>query len=211
MRFFIKPLEAVNAGIFVDTRDIREYLRTHSFGKRVLNLFCYTGLLGLAASVGKAAEVVQVDVSKRVLAWAKENWQLNAETGAGPTRFICEDSSAFLDKEARRVARGKQGYDIVIIDPPAYGAAGKGGFSLLRDLPTLVAGIMKVLGPNGELLLMCNLRELSSARLADIVSDAASKSGRDLVSCVELMAPATDFRASSLQASSMRGVQAKLA
>lgn len=206
MQFFIRPLEAVNAGVFVDTREVRTHLRQQAQGKRVLNLFCYTGLLGLAASCAGASEVVQVDVSKRMLSWAKENWQLNQYEGASPMRFICEDAASFLEKESRRIERGKEGYHIVIIDPPAYGAAGKRGFSLSRDLPILLGGITKVLAPMGELLLMCNLRELSSSRLRDMVSSAVDDSGRAIVQMQELSAPVTDFRCSSAQASSMRGV-----
>jgi 23S rRNA G2069 N7-methylase RlmK/C1962 C5-methylase RlmI len=206
MQFLIRPLEAVNAGVFVDTREVRTQLRQRARGKRVLNLFCYTGLLGLAASCTGATEVVQVDVSKRMLTWAKENWQLNKIDGAGPMRFICEDAASFLEKEVRRIERGKEGYHIVIIDPPVYGAAGKRGFSLSRDLPILLHGITKVLAPMGELLLMCNLKELSSLRLRDMVSSAVDESGRALDQVRELNAPATDFRCSSAQASSMRGV-----
>lgn len=70
-------------GLFLDMQSVREYLAVSSSGFRVLNLFCFTGSLGVAALAGGAREVVQVDVSKMALTWAKENFELNSQLGTG--------------------------------------------------------------------------------------------------------------------------------
>ncbi|MEG0799253.1 MAG: class I SAM-dependent methyltransferase [Bacilli bacterium] len=83
---------------------------------RVLNLFAYTGGATLAASKGGASEVVHVDASSGMIAWAKENVILSG-LESNKIRFICEDCLKFVQREARRGSK----YDVIIMDPPSYG------------------------------------------------------------------------------------------
>ncbi|MBX7143460.1 MAG: class I SAM-dependent methyltransferase [Oligoflexia bacterium] len=210
MRYLVRPEQAVNAGVFVDTREVRKLLRTSCAGQQVLNLFCYTGLLGLAALCSGAEVVTQVDVSKSILQWAGENRALNEGSAHGTMRLICDDAVVFLEKESRRHERGKQGYHTVIIDPPSFGSGPKRSFSLQRNMPILLSGGMKVLEPGGRLFAMCNLRALSSADLYDMLQQAAASLGRRVQNWQTLESPAPDFRTPPTQASSMRGILAWL-
>lgn len=100
---------------------------------RVLNLFGYTGLASLVASAA-GAEVTHVDASKKAVQWAREN-QEAARLTDKPIRWIVEDAQKFAEREARRGNR----YDIILLDPPAYGRGPKGEvWQLFENLPAMV-------------------------------------------------------------------------
>jgi 23S rRNA (cytosine1962-C5)-methyltransferase len=100
---------------------------------RVLNLFGYTGIASLVAARAGAV-VTHVDASKKAIGWARENQEVARLTDK-PIRWICEDALKFAEREERRGSR----YDIVLLDPPAYGRGPKGEvWQLFEDLPAMV-------------------------------------------------------------------------
>ncbi|MDN5925787.1 MAG: class I SAM-dependent rRNA methyltransferase [Hyphomicrobiales bacterium] len=109
---------------------------------KVLNLFGYTGLASLVAARA-GAEVTHVDASKKAIGWARENQEI-ARLGDRPIRWICEDAMKFAEREERRGSR----YDIVLLDPPAYGRGPKGEvWQLFDDLPALADICRSILAP----------------------------------------------------------------
>jgi len=109
---------------------------------KVLNLFGYTGLASLVAAKA-GAEVTHVDASKKAIGWARENQEV-ARLADKPIRWICEDAMKFAEREERRGSR----YDIVLLDPPAYGRGPKGEvWQLFEDLPALVDVCRAILTP----------------------------------------------------------------
>jgi 23S rRNA (cytosine1962-C5)-methyltransferase len=109
---------------------------------KVLNLFGYTGLASLVAARA-GAEVTHVDASKKAIGWAREDQEM-ARLSDRPIRWICEDAMKFAEREERRGSR----YDIVLLDPPAYGRGPKGEvWQLFDDLPALVDICRSILTP----------------------------------------------------------------
>ncbi len=109
---------------------------------KVLNLFGYTGLASLVAARA-GAEVTHVDASKKAIGWARENQEVAGLTDK-PIRWIVEDAQKFAEREARRGNR----YDIVLLDPPAYGRGPKGEvWQLFDNLPAMVDTCREVLSP----------------------------------------------------------------
>ncbi len=109
---------------------------------RVLNLFGYTGLASLVAARA-GAHVTHVDASKRAIGWARENQEM-ARLADKPIRWICEDAMKFVEREARRDSR----YDIVLLDPPAYGRGPKGEvWQLFDHLPAMAELCRAILSP----------------------------------------------------------------
>ena len=110
-------------GIFPEQRSIWRWITrtiTHAneAGRQqasVLNLFAYSGGATLAAA-RCGAQVCHLDASKGMVAWARQNAELNNLTDA-PVRWIVDDANKFLDREIRRNRR----YDAIILDPPTYG------------------------------------------------------------------------------------------
>jgi 23S rRNA (cytosine1962-C5)-methyltransferase len=109
---------------------------------KVLNLFGYTGLASLVAARA-GAEVTHVDASKKAIGWARENQEV-ARLSDKPIRWICEDAMKFAEREERRGSR----YDIVLLDPPAYGRGPKGEvWQLFENLPALADVCRSILTP----------------------------------------------------------------
>ncbi len=81
-----------DAGFYLDTRNLRRWLREQADGKKVLNTFAYTGSLGIAAGVGGAVEVIQTDIDQKFLEFAIKSWQLN-ELDTDKTRILPGDFS----------------------------------------------------------------------------------------------------------------------
>ncbi len=107
---------------------------------RVLNLFGYTGLASLVAARAGAA-VTHVDASKKAIGWARENQQM-AGMSEKPIRWICEDAVKFVEREARR----GNGYDIILLDPPAYGRGPKGEvWQLFEQLAAMIEACRAIL------------------------------------------------------------------
>ncbi|WP_306117326.1 MULTISPECIES: RsmD family RNA methyltransferase [unclassified Roseitalea] len=107
---------------------------------RVLNLFGYTGIASLVAARA-GAEVTHVDASKKAIGWAREN-QAHAGLEDKPIRWICEDAMKFVVREGRR----GNVYDIVLLDPPAYGRGPAGEvWQLFEHLPDMLDGCRAIL------------------------------------------------------------------
>ena len=86
---------------------------------KVLNLFAYTGAATMACSMA-GAEVTQVDASKGMTDWAKENMELN-NLQNNKIRFIVDDCLKFVEREKRRGNK----YDAIVMDPPSFGRGPK--------------------------------------------------------------------------------------
>ena len=108
---------------------------------KVLNLFAYTGAATMAASMAGATEVVQVDASKGMTEWAKENMKLCGLQDK-KIRFIVDDCLKFVLREARRGNK----YDAIIMDPPSYGRGPNGEvWKFEQNLDVLINACMEVL------------------------------------------------------------------
>jgi 23S rRNA (cytosine1962-C5)-methyltransferase len=109
----------------------------------VLNLFGYTGLASLAAA-SAGAKVTHVDASKKSVSWARENQALS-KLEEKPIRWIVDDASKFVQREARRGAK----YDGIILDPPKFGRGPKGEvWEVYKSLPNLLETCRACLSDN---------------------------------------------------------------
>jgi 23S rRNA (cytosine1962-C5)-methyltransferase len=172
-RFEVHLTTGVNVGLFTDMRDERRRLAAMAAGRRVLNLFAYTGALSVATLSGGAASVTSVDLSEGALAWARDNVALN---GLDPARHVtlASDAARFV-AEAR--TRGDR-YDLVLVDPPSYSAARGAAFSIERDYPALLDGLVELVGTGGALFAVTNTRGFS---LTGALCHAVATQGRQAV------------------------------
>ena len=100
----------MNPGLFLDMREVRSWVGDNAKNKTVLNLFAYTCSLGVAATLGQAQRVLNLDLSKSYLEWGKRNYALNG-LKADDTDFVFGDAFDWLARFARR----KQTFDVVIL------------------------------------------------------------------------------------------------
>jgi 23S rRNA (cytosine1962-C5)-methyltransferase len=170
----VHPLAGLNHGLFTDMREHRLGLTRLAAEARVLNLFSYTGALGLACARAGAASVVSVDTSAGVQAWARGNFGRSGLTDAARFRFETGDASRFLT----RAARDKERYDLVLIDPPSTSSAagGAGSWVLSRDYPALIAKAAAVIPTDGLLWLASNTQD--GAPLAKLAHKGLREAGR---------------------------------
>lgn len=109
LRFRVEPEEGQKTGFFLDQRENRRDARALAGGKRVLNLFSYTGAFGVYAAAGGAVSVENVDVSARAIELARENHALN---GSDAT-FTTADAFQY-------VRQTHEQFDLIVCDPPAF-------------------------------------------------------------------------------------------
>ena len=159
LAYEIHPLGGLNAGLFTDMREHRRGLHRFAAGKRVLNLFSYTGALSLACAKAGAASVTSVDTSAGVNAWAAGNFARAGFPNNDPRwKFETGDAVRYL----ARAIRDKERYDLVMIDPPTFSTARGQAWTLDRDYPALIAQAATVLPEGGVLWLAANTHELGS-------------------------------------------------
>jgi 23S rRNA (cytosine1962-C5)-methyltransferase len=156
LRVLVRPSEGLSTGLFLDMRETRAWLRAQAAGRTVLNCFAYTCAFGVAALLGGAARVVNLDVSRRYLDWGKRNYQRNGLDPAG-TDFIFGDVFDWL----QRFARQGQTFDLVLLDPPSFATTRRTRFAVEQDYHRLAALAAPVVAPGGRLVACANAHALS--------------------------------------------------
>lgn len=122
LKFRVDWLRGQKTGFFVDQRENRSLLEHYARGKRVLNMFCYTGGFSFYAMRGGAELVHSVDSSAKAIELTKENVELNFPGDARHQAF-CEDAFKFLEGIGMPKANSQKSiasYDLIILDPPAF-------------------------------------------------------------------------------------------
>jgi len=130
-------------------------------GRRVLNLFSYTGAFTVYAAGGGAASSTSVDLSATYLDWAAENLARN-RIDAGRHALVRSDVRRFLD-DAR--GRGER-WDLAVVDPPTFSNSKAMDYvwDVQRDHGELLAAVAAVLAPGGTLWFSTNRRRFSLDR-----------------------------------------------
>jgi 23S rRNA (cytosine1962-C5)-methyltransferase len=159
LRFLIRPGAGLSTGLFLDMRETRARVRELADGRTVLNLFAYTCAFGVAAAVGGAARVLNVDLARPALEWGQQNYRLNG-LSPEPYDFVHGDAFDWLRRLARRGTR----FDIVIADPPSFSSVKGRAFAVARDYAQLAAACACVVAPGG--LLLCCANEVRLPRRA---------------------------------------------
>ena len=154
LTFLVEPLARRNEGLYLDARPARAWLLENSDGRRVLNLFAYTGSLGVAAAAGGARWVSHVELQKRQLLRAKENHRLNG-LAVDDRNFVRED----LYKHLRRAAKRDVEVDGIILDPPPMVPKRGAHLPPGQDYSTLVPLCAPRLAVGGWLLCFFHRRE----------------------------------------------------
>lgn len=116
LKFRVDWLKGQKTGFFVDQRENRSLLEKFSKGKRVLNMFCYTGGFSFYAMRGGAELVHSVDSSAKAIELTKQNVELNFP-GDPRHEAFCEDAFKYLESVGQSSALT---YDLIILDPPAF-------------------------------------------------------------------------------------------
>ena len=114
LNFIVNLSDYVDTGLFLDHRQTRDMVRKLANGKRVLNLFGYTGAFTVYAIDGGANSTVTVDLSKNYLSWAHRNLLVN-NFPSDNHQFVRADAMEFVMEMA-----SPEEFDIAIVDPPTF-------------------------------------------------------------------------------------------
>jgi 23S rRNA (cytosine1962-C5)-methyltransferase len=171
LKFIINLTDYLDTGLFLDHRITRQNVKEESTGKKVLNLFAYTGSFSVYAAAGKASEVTTVDLSNTYISWAKRNMHLNGFEDDEQYRYTQADVMSWLKNAA------SQQFDIVILDPPTFSNSKRmeGILDIQRDHVQLINDCLRVLKPGGKIWFSNNARKfimekekINSAMIKDI-------------------------------------------
>ncbi len=143
-RYGVNLQDFIDTGLFLDHRPLRSRIADTARDRRVLNLFCYTGSLSVAAAQGGATHVTSVDLSERYLAWAEDNFRLNRLDPAAH-RTVATDCRAFLDDD-------RTAYDLIVLDPPIASTSARArDFDVQADATWFITRCLDRLAPGGVL------------------------------------------------------------
>lgn len=146
IQFTADLVHGQKTGFYLDQRENRHRLQKYAAGKRVLNVFGYTGGFSVYAGVGGAAQVTTVDSARPALDAAAAHWTLNGLDAERHT-VVCADAFDFL-REAN--GDGRQ-WDIVILDPPSFAPSRDTLPKALRAYKKLIAAGASVTAEDGIL------------------------------------------------------------
>lgn len=158
LSFLVSLEKGLDTGLFPDQRKNRRDLMSRAKGKRVLNLFSYTGAFSVAAAAAGASRVTSVDVSPAYTDWARENFSAN-RLNPSRHRFIvgdCLDTLVDLGRQGER-------FDIIIMDPPSFSTTSKSRFTTRGGTSDLAAAALPLLQEGGVLLCSSNHQKVDIA------------------------------------------------
>ncbi len=131
-------------GFFLDQRDSRAMVERYAAGKRVLNMFCYSGGFSSYALRGGAAHVDSVDISRSAIELTRQNIALLGAAYERRHDACCEDVFAFMEQQT-------EPYDLIVLDPPAFAKHLKVKDQGIKGYRTINRKAMQLLSPGGLL------------------------------------------------------------
>ena len=187
LRFHVDWMGGQKTGFFVDQRDNRALLETYAHGRRVLNMFCYTGGFSFYAMRGGAALVHSVDSSARAIDITRSNVELNFPDDPRHQAFA-EDAFRFLDTMPGR--DDAEGYDLIVLDPPAFAKHRDALHNALQGYRRLNAKAFQKIRPGGILFTFSCSQAVNKDQFRTAVFTAAAQSGRSVRILHQLHQPA---------------------
>jgi 23S rRNA (cytosine1962-C5)-methyltransferase len=154
LSFIINLSDYLDTGLFLDHRITRAYVKDQAKGKRVLNLFCYTGSFSVYAAAGGADLITSVDLSNTYINWTKRNLQYNKLYSADKHMLVQDDVMEWLK------AAPKDYFDLVIVDPPTFSNSKRMQdiFDVQRDHVALLKLVLKTTKVEGTIIFSNNFK-----------------------------------------------------
>ncbi len=169
-KFLVDYVEGQKTGFFLDQRENRNYIKSISKGKKVLNLFSYSGGFSIYAGKGGATAVKSVDLSPQALELAQKAWTLN---GLKSEKHETEtaDVFKFIESEA-------DSYNVVIVDPPSMSHLEKTKHQAVKTYTDLFAKASSLVAPGDHLVLSSCSSHISFDDFLNIIDEALSQARR---------------------------------
>ena len=182
LKFHVDWLRGQKTGFFVDQRENRSLLESYANGRKVLNMFCYTGGFSFYAMRGGAKMVHSVDSSSKAISLTRENVELNFP---GDTRH-----EAFAEDAFKYLNEMDNSYDLIILDPPAFAKHKSALKNALIGYRKINAKAFEKIQKGGILFTFSCSQAVSKEQFRLAVFSAAAQSGRKVRILHQLTQPA---------------------
>ncbi len=174
LRFGIDLTEGQKTGYYLDQRDNRQAAALYARGRRVLDMFCYSGGFAVACGItGQAKRVLAVDASAKATALATANAELN-----GATTIDVETADAFEKLDA--LAAAGERFGMVILDPPKFARSRATVEDALRAYHRINRKACDLLEPGGILVTCTCSGSVTRDEFLEMLSGVAQRSGRSI-------------------------------
>ena len=185
LKFYVDWLRGQKTGFFVDQRENRLLLQQYARGRRVLNMFCYTGGFSFYAMRGGAELVHSVDSSAKAIELTNRNVELNFP-GDQRHEAFCEDAFKYMDN----VPADNVPYDLVVLDPPAFAKHRGALHNALKGYTRLNQKAMQIIAPGGILFTFSCSQVVTKDNFRNAVFTAAALARRKVRILHQLHQPA---------------------
>lgn len=180
--------EGLMTGIFLDQKEVRGALVDGlAIGKRVLNMFSYTGAFSVAAAMGGALETTSVDLAKRSLDKTREQFLVNGIDPETQKIYVMDTFDYF--KYAKKKG---QTFDLIVLDPPSFARNKKKTFSVAKNYGELIEDSLDLIEEKGTIIASTNAANLSIQQFSQIIEKAMLKKKVKFVKTATYQLPA-DF------------------
>ena len=159
LSFVVNLSDYHDTGLFLDHRQTRALVAAEAAGKRVLNLFSYTGSFSVYAAAAGARTTTSVDLSKTYLSWTRENFGVNDIHMGDAHQLIHADVLEWLSSSDRR----DDWYDLVVVDPPTWSTSKRmrDTLDVQRDHEGILQGVLRLVPPGGVVYFSTNRRKFA--------------------------------------------------
>lgn len=182
LQFHIDWLRGQKTGFFVDQRQNRSLLEQYAHGRKVLNMFCYTGGFSVYALRGGAHSVHSVDSSAKAIELTNKNIALNFPQ--------CTSHKAFAMDAFKYMEQSHDTYDLIVLDPPAFAKHRDALRNALQGYKRLNAKAFEQIKSNGLLFTFSCSQAVSKEQFRLAVFSAAAQTGRKVRILHQLTQPA---------------------
>lgn len=164
LRFLVNLHDYLDTGLFLDHRLTRAMLRELGNGKRMLNLFAYTGTAAVYTAAGGARATTSIDMSATYTEWARRNLARNGY-GGRDHEVIQADCLAWIDTA---VTHSQRSFDLIFLDPPTFSNSKRmtTSFDVQHDHVSLIQQCLQLLAPQGTLIFSTNHQKFRLAHTA---------------------------------------------
>lgn len=171
--FYIDIPQGQKTGFFIDQRDNRKMVGEFCSGKKVLNLFCYTGGFSAYALQGGAELVHSVDISKRAIEQTNENIALLGDLARYHEAFAANVFD-FIEEMPDHF------YDVIVVDPPAFAKHYKVKEQGIKGYRNINRKAMEKVKPGGMIFTFSCSQAISKEDFQTIIFSAAAMEHKNI-------------------------------
>lgn len=189
VNFAVYLNDGAMVGVFLDQRNVRKQIRDkYAKGRKVLNMFSYTGAFSVFAALGGASKTTSVDLANRSLSKTIEQFSVN-EVDYEAQDIIVEDVFLYFKYAAKK----KMKFDMVVLDPPSFARSKKYTFSAAKDYKNLLKETIAITENNGIIVASTNCSAFDMKKFKGFI-DTAFKEMNGKYKILEEHSLPEDFR-----------------